>query len=726
MDTRAPAFIVHPIGATCTLCRYPMSTGERVNAFIVIGEDGTDEARFVERCIFSSTGGRSPGLPTIESWNYPEPIKSLLICGTDELCPRNHACGYTHAFDEHSPQEIWIHQECLLTLGFSYQSQTSTEPLKILDVWELGKSIKMKHIPSKQQHAAREHCSLREGFRSPHIKAIFPQNRFLSLPMELQEMIISMTKPCASLVVLGESRRLIDCLRSNARLARSGKATVLSLSEKIYITSVDFQGFSYISQISNSPLSSDAKVIHDGSRVSTIRKLTDHLGILEVQFFDQRGDELEISLAKAPWYQIIERPKGAKIDEIETWSNVRSHIDLLGALVYKSKGLFLRSVRSKATKSVVKWDVSVPPNIKNLNGYGRTFKALPQRVAMFTRESRRPSRWVFSQDPYRNFRPRRFPESQRVKCVAMNGDISGLTMHRTGTHNVASFQAHSRMEQVKAGNGEPDANLTIYFPISAGEFIEQAWIQEIVSEGRLQREPTLVVQTNLKRSCAFGPCISHTDSIPTNHALTQPSDGSIATLFYNDPLLEDWFWITHFGVSCSSASNQEKHLSQSLIPPLPNWLGPDIHNNDILNGSTAALTYMTSASLENVRAVQTCIDTNQSHRPVMGLLLHYFNGTREALGQWCPNLTCSNLISDVSIFSYNVDSIYTILMPCGQLIPHRYYIRDVAFSASARDKLYPPSSDLVPTTRPLQGNIKWWIQQGSSGQDGGDFLTFSA
>lgn len=44
--------------------------------------------------------------------------------------------------------------------------------------------------------------------------------------------------------------------------------------------------------------------------------------------------------------------------------------------------------------------------------------------------------------------------------------------------------------------------------------------------------------------------------------------------------------------------------------------------------------YMTKAPLENLVSVQTCRDTTLEHKPYIGLLLTYTDGSRECLGQF--------------------------------------------------------------------------------------------
>ncbi|KAI9796712.1 MAG: hypothetical protein M1835_003293 [Candelina submexicana] len=535
-----------------------------------------------------------------------------------------------------------------------------------------------------------------------------------------------MIKPCAPLIVLGQSRRLIDYLRYSQR--RENQTALLRLSEKIYIRRIEFEGYSYISQISNNALSSDAVVLHDGSTVQTLLILIDHLGVLDIQFFDRGVEELEIPTIKAPWYQFLADREGA-------W---------MGGVRAQTIGLFLKTVHLEAepTKpSFVKWNLSVPQVIDGSHIYRRTFIPLPEHVAKYdSYESHCPSRWVDAVDPHRDFPPTEYPDSRGMKCVALDGSISGLTMCRSGKQDIVSFHAHCRKQEARRGQGESDANLTIYFPISAAEYIAQAWVQEIVCDERLQHEPVLVVRTNYNRSCTFGPCISQASgSMPTSHSPTRLNNAPISALFHNDPLLEDYYWITHFGVSLTTQTNQPpttKFDSPGSPPPIN--LNPPRHDY-FHPGNSKGEAYKTSAPLSNIRGIQTCTDTTQSHHPITGLLRHYTNNTREAVGQWRFDLTCSPLISDISRFRYET-SFFDVTPPTHPSAIHqlprimRHYIKNVWFSSSAcgGDESSPAGTDDGQTTEQLKGTLQWWHQRGRINSylpqqcwdGGGDFLTF--
>ena len=299
----------------------------------------------VERCIFCSdermvrgSGALkyswyrswycSIGSTIIENWNDPKGVPPFSTCRSPRRDCRWHVNDHSQIADdrwaeERCSQDIWVHQECLLTLGVSYQTPNISEPIRIVDVWELAQSIELDYDSREKQHTTRELCSLREGLKSTYVEAFFPQERFFNLPEELQVMILEWIRPCAFIVILGESRRLIDCIRARRLLPGRGEEELLNMSQKIYATRIEFQGNSYLSQLSNSPLQSSATLMHDGSKVKTVRVLVDHVGILDLQFSHRSSETLEVSARKAPWYQFVEHTNGDWLEEIRVKSNVR-------------------------------------------------------------------------------------------------------------------------------------------------------------------------------------------------------------------------------------------------------------------------------------------------------------------------------------------------------------------------------------------------------------------
>ena len=68
-------------------------------------------------------------------------------------------------------------------------------------------------------------------------------------------------------------------------------------------------------------------------------------------------------------------------------------------------------------------------------------------------------------------------------------------MCRSNIQDAASFHAHLRGQRDTVSTAGFESQMTIYFPISAGEFVAEAWVIDPVNDGRLWREPILEVLT---------------------------------------------------------------------------------------------------------------------------------------------------------------------------------------------------------------------------------------
>ena len=231
------------------------------------------------------------------------------------------------------------------------------------------------------------------------------------------------------------------------------------------------------------------------------------------------------------------------------------------------------------------------------------------------------------------------------------------------------------------------------------------------------------------RSCTFGPCLGP-ESKHTTHTIAKPCDGPISALYYNDPLLERCHWITSIGVALTNPSSLGDHVSESSIPRLSKYSSlyyGDMSNRLCEKGGT----YMTLASLEKIWGIQTCKDTSQDQQPIIGLLLHYLDGSREALGQWSFERTCSEITTDVHALCYEMEPLLTPLGPHPWAITMQYpksatgyYIKDVWFSPDIKSTSKSHHPDSVRGTQSLQGNMRWWIHREYNGTMSSNYLTF--
>jgi hypothetical protein len=191
------------------------------------------------------------------------------------------------------------------------------------DFEELGKATNASYSPPSDQK--RTLASVREGLFSDQTKYILQgflrQGLLGKVPAEILTMILTYVGPCPYLIVLGESRRLMDQLR----ISGENWCERVSLSKDIYITRTDYQNVSYISKVSNTPfvLSSD-ETFPGGSlslppNTQRIILSKDHIGIRNIQFFRENS---EPSVDGSPWYETIEISDPISEAKIEISHNV--------------------------------------------------------------------------------------------------------------------------------------------------------------------------------------------------------------------------------------------------------------------------------------------------------------------------------------------------------------------------------------------------------------------
>lgn len=178
--------------------------------------------------------------------------------------------------------------------------------------------------PSYTCHSQRngEVASAMEGLFSFHTRmrtqADFGQDIFMRLPMEIQVMISELIAPCWYLTVLGESRRLLEQLRSN----HEPQSVQLKLTHNVWMLKTCFRGATYLARLSNKPLKPTAySRVYHMKVPDTIDKIVlslDSIGIRGIQFVD---DNSKPRPDGSPWYDILE-PRAAGV-EIKVDSEVK-------------------------------------------------------------------------------------------------------------------------------------------------------------------------------------------------------------------------------------------------------------------------------------------------------------------------------------------------------------------------------------------------------------------
>lgn len=169
----------------------------------------------------------------------------------------------------------------------------------------------VKPLYKPQDKEQRDTASIREGLFSRYTRHImensFRQELLGQLPAEIQAIISDFIGPCWYLIVLGETRRLIEQLQN----VTGSQCKRFSFAQEIYITRTKYQGIFYISRISSMPLKSQLLGVSDRLRLKLpahIRKIVlsvDHIGVHRVQFVDQNSDP---SPDGSPWYEILDVP----------------------------------------------------------------------------------------------------------------------------------------------------------------------------------------------------------------------------------------------------------------------------------------------------------------------------------------------------------------------------------------------------------------------------------
>ncbi|KAK2868073.1 hypothetical protein FQN49_003178 [Arthroderma sp. PD_2] len=247
--------------------------------------------------------------------------------------------------------KIWSHQLCYALLERSYKSGKPT----FNDLQKFADAVKPLYPPPDKE--IKDAASSWEGvfsqYAKPMMEDTFRQELFERLPAEIQITISNSIGPCWYLIVLGETRRLIELLRSPS----GSQCERLSLTKEVYITRIDYQGGSYISRISNVPPEpqsldhSDRQHLKLPVHIRDIVLSTYHVGVREVQFLDQTSNP---SPDGSPWYEVLKVP------------------DSLGEVRVICDGLFVRSiqVRSDAPDSAPRaWRSIHPPEYKPWNVY---------------------------------------------------------------------------------------------------------------------------------------------------------------------------------------------------------------------------------------------------------------------------------------------------------------------------------------------------------------------
>jgi hypothetical protein len=225
---------------------------------------------------------------------------------------------------------LWYHASCLIVLYASYPSNSPKPDLQ--DIHDFG-LLTQAQSHSWEDAACNE--VIEEGLRSPYTKIVledtFPQEKLLGLPAEIFGMIVRFIGDCAYLVVLGQTRRLVDTLREG----RGAPVVSMSvgLSSQVYSLEVVFRNTSYLSRISNFRVESrlHQRLLHHGSHVQRIVLSKDDFGVRNIRFFDTCSSS--VAPDGSPWYENLVVEGEASDVKVAGVSNVSPSVYVVSSVL---------------------------------------------------------------------------------------------------------------------------------------------------------------------------------------------------------------------------------------------------------------------------------------------------------------------------------------------------------------------------------------------------------
>lgn len=181
---------------------------------------------------------------------------------------------------------VWFHAACYDVLENSYKP--SKKPT-FEELERFADATRPAYKPQLDEH--RQAASALEGLFSKHTRCIiqgsFRQELLGQLPVEVIIIIFELIVPCWYLIVLGETRRLIELLRED----RESQCSKISLTREIWMSWVNYRGISYAARFSNKPLESIDPTgqyhIRLPRKIKRIAQSVDYIGLRGIQFIDQ-------------------------------------------------------------------------------------------------------------------------------------------------------------------------------------------------------------------------------------------------------------------------------------------------------------------------------------------------------------------------------------------------------------------------------------------------------
>ncbi|KAE8153152.1 hypothetical protein BDV25DRAFT_127481 [Aspergillus avenaceus] len=481
---------------------------------------------------------------------------------------------------------FWCHHICYDILQASYEPQDQPT---MQDLERLANATKPSCKP-KFIEGDGDVDSAWEGLSSDNVRKVilhsFGHDLLYRLPDELRILICKFVAPCWYLIVLGETRRLIQTLRYN----RETQWPTLRLTREIWLSRINYRGTRYVARLNNRPLEAssitDQECITLPDSLSQIVLLIDYLGLRGIQFVGHDSVPLPDG---SPWYEIL---------EIKDSQCLKINVD------YNS--IYVRNVNLISDEPSSAYRVWSSPAIPSFR--------------------------------MRNYH--RIRDNPRLHYMKIDNSTRGLIAYCSndvliGLHTFTGLSKTFREFvhlMYKRANGS--FKYWIYFPLNKNEHLTSAWVRRFAFRSAKASRPAPVIQTSLGRSVTFGPWHLNTDvELYEYHALVDGPDGAISGIFH-DGLDPDSNYITEFGVTCSDVYLETKMRT----PPM----NTDIQPLTLSSKERGIQSwYVTRASLHGLVMVRICTDRDQPHSPCLGMLLFYRDEHIESLGQvrWDKDLT---------------------------------------------------------------------------------------
>lgn len=522
--------------------------------------------------------------------------------------------------------------------------------------------------------------SMMEGIFSKHAKKIlrkiFKRDLLEQLPAEILLMICELMGPCWYLIVLGETQRLMGALKGK----REPQQNPLDLdrTQNVWISRITFRGVSYLSRLRDKPLrftkQSDQIQLRIPRRISKIVASVDGIGVRDIHFLEHTSDVPPP--AESPWYEILP---------------VR---DTDQKVFMNSNSLFIKRIHIGRQFHEVPyiWSSPCPPTVSLTHFYRSSKQSLGNVRVHYIKFDRHVQ--------------------GLLACCTEYGiaGIHGLTDTSTTFRAFVDLMDRRRPKRPKHW---------MYFPLNPQETISAAWVRRlifvdygscpplIVSEKLTLKQPirdsSIKLLTSRGRTITFGPQFPSEVYGPYRYELLGGlRDGPISGIFHDGLNLAPNFYfdesigyyynyganyIKDMGVTCDNDSSIEARKALPAdIHMDPPAFGP---NEDELSD----FWYMTAASLCDITKVQICRDTDQPHRPCLGLLLFYQDGHMEAIGQIRWDCDVSEKI-DRPMYIVNA------------VIDGKNYIQDVLGRAHESEF---PENQSAWESLPESGTIRWWF-----------------